>query len=195
MVRRGLTWLLVLPAIVVGSQLAHGIAYWWAYPQASLRMTALATSGHGYLAYLPVAIGFLAAVQIIAFAAVVVDKARGLPVRAVPAWAFLFIPEVGFILQEHVERFATSGVFPWWTVVEPSFWRGLVLQVPIGIAAYLVASILLRTATAIAGVVAARRPARVAQIAARPRIPMRVVLPRLSPLAQLAAGRAPPRFA
>jgi len=193
-VRRGLTWLLVLPAIVVGSQLAHGIAYWWAYPQASLRMTALATSGHGYLAYLPVAIGFLAAVQVIAFAAVVVDRVRGIPVRAVPAWAFLFIPEVGFVVQEHVERFATSGIFPWWTVLEPSFWRGLVLQIPIGVAAYLIAAILLRTATAIADIVVAGRSAAVVRRVAVRR-PLVVLLSPLSPLAQLAAGRAPPLLA
>ncbi|MBV8599223.1 MAG: hypothetical protein JO017_10410 [Actinobacteria bacterium] len=129
--------------------------------------------------------------QLVAFAAVVVDRVRGLPARAVPAWAFLFIPEVGFILQEHVERFATSGIFPWWTVLEPSFWRGLVLQIPIGLAAYLVAAILLRTAKAIAGIIVAHRRARIA-VVEMPQPPLAVPLPRLSPLARLAAGRAPP---
>ncbi|HEY4414013.1 MAG TPA: hypothetical protein VGN06_13545 [Gaiellaceae bacterium] len=191
--RRGLTWLLVLPAIVVGSQLAHGIAYWWAYPVARLRLTALASSGHGYLAYAPAAIGFLSAVQAIAFAVTVLDKARGRPVRNLPAWVFLFIPMLGFLLQEHIERFLTSGVFPWWTVLEPSFWRGLVLQVPLGVAAYLVAAVLLRTATVVAGVVA-RRPAVVVvrQPRSRPRRPALVVLARRTPLAGLAADRAPP---
>ena len=41
----------MLPAIVVASQAAHGAAYWWAYPQASLRFRELSLSGHGYLAY------------------------------------------------------------------------------------------------------------------------------------------------
>lgn len=193
-VRRGLTWLLVLPAIVVGSQLAHGVAYWWAYPVASLRVTALASSGHGYLAYAPAVLGFLGAVQLIAFVAVVLDKARGRPVRTLPAWVFLFIPELGFVLQEHIERFLTSGVFPWWTVVEPSFWRGLVLQVPLGLAAYLVAAVLLRTASVVAEVVVTRRAAR-AVVRRRPprgRRPGPVVLPRRAPLADLAADRAPP---
>jgi hypothetical protein len=192
-VRRGLTWLLVLPAIVVGSQLAHGIAYWWAYPVARLRITALATSGHGYLAYAPAALGFLGAIQAIAFAVTVLDKVRGRPMRNLPAWAFLFIPMLGFVLQEHIERFLTSGVFPWWAVLEPSFWRGLVLQVPLGIAAYLVASVLLRTATVVAGAVA-RRTADVVVRRPRRRLPRPalVVLAKRAPLAGLAADRAPP---
>jgi hypothetical protein len=193
-VRRGLTWLLVLPAIVVGSQLAHGLAYWWAYPVASLRLTALASSGHGYLAYAPAALGFLGAVQAISFVVVVLDKVRGRPVRNLPAWAFLFIPMLGFVLQEHIERFLTSGVFPWWAVLEPSFWRGLVLQVPLGLAAYLVATVLLRTATVVADVVVAKRTADVVvrRRASRPRRPALVVPARRAPLAGMAADRAPP---
>ena len=192
--RRGLTWLLVLPAIAVGSQVAHGIAYWWAYPVASLRLTMLAESGHGYMAYAPAALGFLAAVQLIAFVVVVADKVRGRPVRALPAWVFLFIPEVGFVLQEHLERFFASGVFPWWTALEPSFWRGLVLQIPLGLAAYLVAAALLRTASAVAEVVGSRGPAEVVLVrpAERSWRPAVVFLPRLGPLAARAADRAPP---
>lgn len=194
--RRGLTWLLVLPAIVVGSQLAHGIAYWWAYPVASLRLTMLAGSGHGYMAYAPAALGFLAAVQIISFAVVVADRVHGRQLRPLPAWVFLFIPAVGFTLQEHLERFFAAGasVFPWWTVLEPSFWRGLVLQVPLGLAAYLVATALLRTASAVADVVVARRRDQVVVLRAPSRAwrPAIVSLPRLAPLAALAAGRAPP---
>jgi hypothetical protein len=194
-VRRGLTWFFVLPAIVVGSQLAHGVAYWWAYPVANLRLTALASSGHGYLAYAPAALGFLAAVQLVAFVAVVLDRVRGRPVRRLPPWVFLFIPALGFVLQEYIERFMTSGVFPWWTLLEPSFWRGLLLQVPLGLAAYLVAVILLRTASVVAEVVVARRAVRrvAPRRAVRALRPARaVVVPRRAPLADLAADRAPP---
>jgi hypothetical protein len=193
-VRRGLTWLLVLPAIVVGSQVAHGVAYWWAYPQTSLRVTALSDSGHGYLAYAPAALGFLAAVELIAFALVVADTVRCRPVRSLPPWVFLVIPELGFVLQEHLERVLASGVFPWSAALEPSFWRGLVLQVPLGFAAYLVAAILLRSASKVAEVVVARREVRVVTrcCASAPARPSFVFLRRLSPLAGTAAGRAPP---
>lgn len=192
--RRGLTWLLVLPAIAVGSQVAHGIAYWWAYPQARLRLTMLSNSGHGYMAYAPAALGFLVAVELIAFAVVVADKVRGRPVRALPAWVFLLIPELGFVLQEHLERFFMSGTFPWWTALEPSFWRGLVLQVPLGLAAYLVATVLLRTASVVAEIVVARREDQVVVLGRPSRSwrPAMVFLPRLGPLAGRAADRAPP---
>jgi len=195
-VRRGLIWLLVLPAIVVGSQVAHGVAYWWAYPQASLRLTMLSDSGHGYMAYVPAALGFLVAVELVAFVVVVADKARGRPVRALPAWVFLFIPELGFVLQEHLERFFAAGgsVFPWWTALEPSFWRGLVLQVPLGLAAYLVAAVLLRTASVVAEVVVAHRHRKVVVLREPSRSwrPAAAFLPRLAPLAGRAANRAPP---
>jgi hypothetical protein len=196
-VRRGLTWLFVLPAIVVGSQVAHGLAYWWAYPQAHLRVTQLAYSGHGYLAYAPAAIAFLAAVQLIAFVLAVLDRVRKRPVRTLPAWVFLFIPELGFVLQEHVERFLVAGRFPWWTTLEPSFWRGLVLQVPLGIAAYLVAHLLLRTASVVAEAVVAHgaAPAAVRERRSRTTRPQLFFPPRPAPLAGTAAGRAPPLVA
>ena len=194
--RRGLTWVLVLPAIAVGSQGAHALAYWWAYPQASLRLTELADSGHGYLTYAPAALAFLAAVQVVSFAVVVLDRLRGRPARSLPAWSFLLVPELGFVLQEHIERFVAAGAFPWWTALEPSFWRGLVLQVPLGLAAYLVARLLLRTAQTIADAVGGRgaRPLVVRAPVAAVR-PSDVFLPRPAPLAGLAADRAPPLLA
>jgi hypothetical protein len=194
LVRRGLTWLLVLPVIVVGSQVAHGLAYWWAYPNAHLRVEMLADTGHSYLAFAPVVLGFLAAVEVIAFAAVVGNRMRGCPAQGVPPWAFLLIPQLGFLIQEHLERLLASGVFPWWTVLEPSFWRAAVLQVPLGLAACLIARLLLRTASAVADALVERRPARVSgrdRLPAR-RSPASVLLQRLAPLAGLAADRAPP---
>ena len=192
--RRGLLWLVVLPPLVVASEVAHGAAYWWAYPQVSLRVAVLSRSGHGYLGYAPVALGFLAAVQVIAFAVVVLDRLRGRPLRSVPAWAFLLIPQLGFVLQEHLERLLATGVFPWWTVLEPSFWRGLLLQFPLGLVAYLVARLLLRTAETVAEAVAARRaasPVGRGHATVRPS-PASVLLARRAPLAGLAADRAPP---
>ena len=195
--RRSLTWLFMLPAIVVASQAAHGAAYWWAYPQASLRFRELSLSGHGYLAYAPAVLAFLAAVQLVAFAVVVADRVRRRPARTVPPWAFLVIPELGFVLQEHLERFVATGVFPWWTSLEPSFWRGLVLQVPLGLAAYLVARLLLRTASVVADLVGVRPAAgplpRRARSAWPRRLPVRALRP--APLATLAADRAPPLLA
>jgi hypothetical protein len=183
--------------MVVGSQVAHGVAYWWAYPVASLRVSVLAHSGHGYLAYTPIVIGFLAAIEMLAFGVAVLDRTRGRAPRGLPPWAFLLIPAMGFTLQEHLERFSTAGVFPWWTVLEPSFWRGLVLQLPLGLAAYLIASLLLRTAAAVARIVFPWNTGRGTPRLARFKGPaaVYVLLPRMSPLAGTAAGRAPPLLA
>jgi len=195
-VRRALTWFVALPVMVVGSQVAHGLAYWWAYPLSDLRAAVLAHSGHGYLAYAPVAVGFLVAAELVAVAFAMVDRVRGRPVRGLPPWAFVLIPALGFTLQEHLERLFAYGVFPWWAVQEPSFWRGLVLQLPVGLLACLIARLLLKTASAVARAIRARRGG---QLAARwpdfgRRRPGVVVLPRLAPLAGAAAGRAPPLF-
>ncbi len=143
--RRALTWFLALPVIVVGSQVAHGLAYWWAYPHTDVRAAVLAHSGHGYLAYAPLVVGFLVAIELIAFAVDVLDRVRGRPVRSLPPWAFVLIPGIGFTLQEHLERFFEIGVIPWWTALEPSFWRGLVLQLPLGLLAERIARPGLRT--------------------------------------------------
>jgi hypothetical protein len=193
-VRRALTWLVALPVMVVGSQVAHGLAYWWAYPLTDLRAAVLAHSGHGYMAYAPVAVGFLLAVELVAMAVAVVDRVRDRPARGLPPWAFILMPAIGFTLQEHLERLFAIGVFPWWAMQEPSFWRGLVLQLPLGLLAYLIARLLLRTASVVAEVIRARRGDGlvVRRCPGGRRRSGVVLLRRLAPLAGAAAGRAPP---
>jgi hypothetical protein len=122
----------------------------------------LAETGHGYFAYAPIALGFLLAIQLLVIGVEVVDHVRGRRFRRLPPWAFVLIPALGFTLQEHLERFLAAGVFPWWTVLEPTFWRGLVLQVPLGLLAYLIVRLLERTARLVATAVRARRRLAVA---------------------------------
>lgn len=192
--RRALTWGVVLPLIVVGSQIAHGLAYWWAYPITDVRVAILVRYGHGYLAYAPIALSFLGALELLALGALVVDRVRGGDRRRLPLWVFLWLPMLGFVVQEFAERWFAVGRFPTWAVHEPTFWRGLVLQAPIGIAGYLAARALLGAARVVAefiGQTADGFPVG----AARPVVPegqRLAVLPRRAPLAFGAAGRAPP---
>jgi hypothetical protein len=192
-VRRALTWVLALPLIVVGSQVAHGLAYWWAYPIASVRDAILAHSGHGYLSYAPILLSFLAGLELLVLLVLVWDGLRGNVDRRLPPWVFLWLPLVGFALQEHLERFIATGSVPWWTVESPTFWRGLVLQLPLGLLAYGVARVLCGAAGAVAAAIGRRRDGTVVR---RPsltwRRPAAVLLPRTAPLALGAAGRAPP---
>lgn len=195
-VRRAITWFVALPVIVVGSQVAHGLAYWWAYPIANVRDAILQQSGHGYEAYAPLLLGLLAAIQLFVVLVAVADRVREQrSVRGLPPWAFLWLPVVGFTLQEHLERLFMAGVFPWRAVEEPTFWRGLLLQIPIGLLAYAVARLLLRTVDAVARAITEHRRngrrVRVCPPSPAPR--QSVLLPRPAALALAAAGRAPPR--
>jgi hypothetical protein len=193
-VRRVLTWLLALPLIVVGSEVAHGIAYWWAYPIASVRDAILAHSGHGYLGYAPMLLSFLGGLELLVVVALVWEGVRGHAGRELPAWVFLWLPAVGFVVQEHLERLIATGAFPWWAVEAPTFWRGLLLQVPLGLLAYAIARALRRAADAVASAIARRRGDDPA-LATPSLIPVWVssVTPlRPAPLALGAAGRAPP---
>ena len=191
--RRALTWFLALPLIVVGSQIAHGLAYWWAYPIADIRDAILAHTGHGYLSYAPLLLSFLAALELLVVGVLVWDSVRGNAGRGLPTWVFLWLPLVGFVVQEHFERLIATGSFPWWAVEAPTFWRGLVLQIPLGLAAYALARALRRAAEVVAAVLVRRRDGATSHRLA----PLRTwaapaALLRLAPLALCAAGRAPP---
>jgi hypothetical protein len=191
--RRGLAWLSALPLIVAGSQVAHVFAYRWVYPSSQVRLQALLSTGHGYMDRLPLAFGVAGAVALVSLLVAVVDASRGRSLRALPAWAFALLPLAAFALQEILERSLHSGTFVWQAVESPTFVPGLVLQLPFAAAAWLVARLLLRTATAVARIIRARR----SMVAARRaptgvRVPLVVRLPRWAPLAAAAAGRAPP---
>jgi hypothetical protein len=191
--RRRLAWLAALPLIVVGSQVAHVFAYRWVYPSSQVRMHTLLSTGHSYMEWLPVVFGIAAAIALVSLVAAVVDAARGRSLRSLPAWAFALLPLATFALQEILERSLHTGTLFWQEVESPTFVPGLVLQLPFAAAAYLIARLLLRTASAVARIVGARRrvldPRRAAAIV---RQPVAARLPRLAPLAGAAAGRAPP---
>jgi len=189
--RRTAVWLLVLPVMLAGSQLAHALAYRIAYPNARERVHELLLRGHGYLDYLPLVLGIGCAVELVALAFVALDAARRRRHRPLPAWAFALLPALGFTLQELCERWPEGASFPWWAVLEPTFWIGLLLQLPIGFVAYLIARLLQRAAET-AGTLLARR-----SIAARitpfsPRQSVAAVLGRLPLLAAGWSARGPP---
>jgi hypothetical protein len=148
--RRAAAWLLSVPLMVAGSQVAHVLAYAWVYPQAHVRLSALLASGHGYMlgaaGYLPLLLGMFGAVELVAVGWVLAGTVRRSLQRPVPAWAFALLPIVGFALQEILERWLSGGSFPWWVVLQPTFGIGLALQLPFGLLAFLLARLLLRTA-------------------------------------------------
>jgi hypothetical protein len=173
--RRGLAWLVAVPLMLAGSQVAHVLAYRIVYPQASVRLRDLVETGHGYMSALPLALGVAGAVVALSLAASVVDAARGRGVRSLPPWAFALLPLAGFGLQEYIERWLAWDSFPWAAALEPTFLIGIALQLPFGALAFVVARVLLRTARRLG-----RRFARVSP----PR-------PRLAPSPQLVPAAQP----
>jgi hypothetical protein len=185
-----------MPLMLAGSQAAHVLAYRWAYPGLHLRVTALLASGHGYMAYEPLVLGFALAALLVCLLVVARDAALGREARPLPPWAFALLPPLGFTLQEHVERWLHSGVFPWFTVLDPTFRLGLLLQLPFALAAYLAARVLLRVAEHVGRTLrAASAPPRRRSEARSFASPARVELPRLSLLGCSLGERAPPAVA
>jgi hypothetical protein len=144
--RRSLAWLVALPLMLAGSQVAHVFAYRWVYPQAGVRLHVLVETGHGYMAMLPFLLGAGGAVTVLSLLASVADAAGGREPRPLPAWAFALLPLMAFTLQEYLERWLAEGAFPWHAASAPTFLPGLALQLPFGLAAYLSARLLLRVA-------------------------------------------------
>jgi hypothetical protein len=178
--------LVALPLLVVGWLTAHDVAYHLVVPDARARAEALAISGHGYLAHAPLAIALCLTVALGGVATRLADG-HG---RAVPA-AVATLPPAGFCVQELLER-ALSGDPGWLAVVgQPVFLVGLLLQLPLAVAALVVAAALTRAADAV-------RLARSRPAAGAPRLPQllaprfTVLLPPRPALASRAAGRAPP---
>jgi hypothetical protein len=142
--RRGLAWALTLPLVLLGTQAGHALAYDLVYPQAHARI--LLQTGHGYLSWLPVALALAGSVALAALCVAAADAARGRPARSVPAWAFATLPPATFLIQELLELSLHTGGFGWRAVLAPTFLPGMLLQLPLALAAYAAARLLLRTA-------------------------------------------------
>jgi hypothetical protein len=177
--RRSLAWLVAVPLMLAGSQVAHMLAYRIVYPQASVRLQVLVETGHSYMSALPLALGVAGSIVALSLAASVLDAARGRGVRALPPWAFALLPIAGFALQEYIERWLDWGSFPWYAAAQPTFLVGVALQIPFGVLAFVLARLLLRTARRLG-----RRLARVAP--PRPHIALQPLLvPAAQPLPPL----------
>jgi hypothetical protein len=192
-VRRSLAWVVAVPLMLAGSQVAHVLVYQWVYPSSQVRVHALLSSGHGYMDRLPLLFGVAGAVVLVSLIVGIGDAARGRSALPLPAWAFALLPLTAFSLQEILERSLHTGTFMWQAVESPTFVPGLIFQLPFAAAAFLTARLLLRTASAVARIIAKRRSSQgLRRAPSQVRRPAVVRLPRLAPLAGAAAGRAPP---
>jgi hypothetical protein len=189
--RRVLTRGITLPLVVAGSQLAHAAAYVFVTPDAHERARELAATGHGYFAAAPAVGGILGAVLVVALGLRVRSSVSGDRVTVVRAWPFALLPVIAFAVQEHLERLVHDGAFPLTAALEPTFALGLALQLPFGVLAYVVASLLLRAAVRLGSALRRRPPALPTPpaVVLRPR----TTSPLLRPLLPAGCGvRGPP---
>ena len=121
--RRTLTWLVTLPLAAASVLLGHALAY---------RITgAPLGTVHGYLEHVPQVVFILASVAVLGLAADTRARRRSpLPLATVGVAAF--------VVQEHLERFAHTGHVPF-LLASPVFWLGIVLQLPLAVAVWLLA--------------------------------------------------------
>ena len=178
---RRLTWLLTVP-LMVGSLLAgHAVAY---------RLVDASSAGHGYFHYVPLVGAVLLALTFCALVLEAVTVFRGERRVSSPPLAFALLPVAAFVIQEHLEGLLYSGTSP---LLEPAFLVGLVVQLPFGIAALLLARMLQSLARAVGLALALPKAPPHSE---RPILtPLSVELRRLDVLALGYGERAPPLLA
>jgi hypothetical protein len=192
--RRRLPWLIALPVMAAGSIGAHSLSY--------LVVSARTTEGAGEASerasssggpsYVVLFLGIVAATAIVAACArLLLARARVRRAGSVSPWLFFVLPPLAFAAQELAERLLHAEAFPFQAALEPRFLVGLLLQLPFGLLALLVARALLRVVERIAEALARHPTPRGATSA--PSGPRQAVeLPRIPALALGYAERGPP---
>jgi hypothetical protein len=191
--RRLIVWFVTLPLAIVGSQVAHELAYRLVTGDAEKRARELSATGHAYLTYLPFAVAIATVLALLALGAEIRQiAARATGAVATPrAVSFAILGPAIFTCQEHFERLASAGQFPLLAALEPTFVVGLLLQAPLALVAYAAARFFLRVARSLGRLlVRSRRPRRTPGTLNRPAVSS--TRPRLPALALGYGSRGPP---
>jgi hypothetical protein len=188
--RQRLAWLSTAPLMFAGLIAGHLLAYRLAYSDPHARADALAHSGHAYFGYVPLALSVSLGVLLAGLALQAAAAFRGEPRGAATSPLILLMPPIAFVVQEFTERLVHSGHVSWTVVLQPAFLLGLAFQLPIALAALIVAWLLDSAARAVGRALGAQ-PRLAFQIFVPD--PVRVVAaPRPAGLARGYGERAPP---
>jgi hypothetical protein len=190
MSRRVLAWLLAVPIVIVGLVVGHAAGWRIAVPDAAKRADELSATGHGYTQHLPVVLGTAIALLIVGLVLRARAVLRGGHDVRPPTKLFALLPLLAFLLREAVERAADTGLAPG-MLADRTLLIGLVVQIPFGLLALLIARALCTLASAVGRALAG------SGTHVRPRISVRLVprvceLPRVAVLALGHGERAPP---
>jgi hypothetical protein len=157
--RHRVAWLLTAPLMLGGLLAGHWLGYRLAYSDAHARADALAHSGHAYFAYLPLALTACLGALLAGLAFQGVSAFRGEPRRPLTSPLLVLLPPAAFVVQEVLERLIHVGHIPWTTPFQPAFLIGLAFQLPLALAALLIAWLLDSAAQAIGSALASATPA------------------------------------
>ena len=148
-----LAWLLDFALTVAGWISAHEVAYRLVVPHPHSSGSDIAQAQHAYLAYASLLVVLCLLVAVLCTAGLVAraHAPRG-PSRGL-LLLFVLLPPLGFVLQEVTECLLSSGVLSAEIVREPTFFVGVILQVPFALAALVVARMLFAFARVLAGTV------------------------------------------
>jgi hypothetical protein len=180
--------------MATGSLAAHSLSYLFVSARVTehgAEMSERTSSGRaGYLVLL---LGILAAMGFVAaIARVLLGRRRRCGVELSP-WLFFVLPPLAFAVQEFAERLLRAEAFPFHAALEPRFLLGLLLQLPFGLLALLVARALLRVVDRLVrALVRTRTPRLRATLSWSPR--KAFDLPRIPALALGHPQRGPPSF-
>jgi hypothetical protein len=190
--RRRLPWLVALPLMAAGSVAAHSLTYLVASARTGEHGAELSErTSSGHAGYLVLFLGVLAATALVAAAArLLVGRCERRGSEPSP-WLFFVLPPLAFALQEFSERLLRTEAFPFDAALEPRLLIGLLLQLPFGLLALLVARLLLRAVERIVRLLARPATARLtALVSWRPS--QLLDLPRIPALALGYQQRGPP---
>jgi hypothetical protein len=154
-------WLLVLPLAAVGWLTGHWLACLLVAPGANERAQHHSDAGHGYLVVAgPLVVACAGTLLLAGIALAIGDGLRGRARSRLPGWPVALVPPLGFATQEHVELWIASNAFPVDAALEPAFLAGIALQLPIALAALLIARAVLAFGHVLGRALAAPRSPR-----------------------------------
>lgn len=172
--------------MAAGSLAAHALSYLFVSTRTAEGMSETSErTSTGGASYLVLFFGVFVAM---AFVVLIARRRRG---GELSPWLFFVLPPLAFVVLEIAERLLRAEVFPFHAALEPRFLAGLLLQLPFGLLALLVARALMRVVEQIVRALArAPRP----RLGTPPRWSLRQAwdLPRIPALALGYQQRGPP---
>jgi hypothetical protein len=141
--RRPLAWPVSLSVFVAGWLVAHSLAYRLVASGEEGGGALVEQTGHGHLAFSPGLMAASVTVLLLALGGAVVAGATGRTIPAVPVAPFVALPLLDFVFHTVLESLQHGHAVSAGDALESVFIVGLALQVPLAVAALLLARVAL----------------------------------------------------